>query len=383
MAAAGAGGGPGHANRTGGAGPAGAGAGAGLQDGRLGELAGHPGIGRLRGLGSAGPLAGGVRGPAGRGPDARAGLRAAAGRQRRGAGARAGRGAGRGRAGPPAGADLGELAAAAAVTDRTIALLTILGPAAASADPALPLRLAHHAPRLPALPARQLRLLAEAARPGTAARPASAGGQRHAPGTAGIGRHGSLTQLLPTQLALPADLLTARYLQNHLLYRRHTARIPPAPEPVTLILDTTPPTYGPAENILRLAAHLITTLLWESGQHPVLITLARPQAATPLTTRAHLAQLWTTRTLDPPAPALHTALDTARATGRHTVLLTHHHTPAQHYPPTPAHRLLTTHHPAEPPPPPPTRPGHYHLPPDPTPAQLTHTIHALTTTHHP
>jgi WD40 repeat protein len=276
--------------------------------------------------------------------------------------------------------DLDELrASASAVDDRTVALLTILGPGTAAADPVLPLLLSHQAPRLPVLSGNQLRMLSEVTRSGTAGRRETDGGLQHAPGTAGIGRHGELSQLLPTQLALPADMLTARYLQGHLLYRRHMAHIPVLPERVTLILDTTPPTYGSAENILRLTAHLVTTVLWEFGEHPELVSLAQPAAAVPLTGPANLAQLWTTRTLDPPGPAIATAMDTARATGTRMILLTHHHTADRWFLPGPGRQLLTTHHPAEQPPAPPSRPDHYHLPPNPAQTLLLDTIWSLIT----
>src|SRR5207302_4215501 len=119
---------------------------------------------------------------------------------------------------------------------------------------------------------------------------------RQMTGTSRVARRGTLPQLLPTQLALPEDLLMVRYLRRHLLYRRHTSYLPPAPQPVTIVLDTTPPCFGAAESVLRLAAHLITVTLWEHGQHPLLVTLTAPGTATAVTSRAQLAQLWTTRT---------------------------------------------------------------------------------------
>jgi hypothetical protein len=349
-----------------------------LNDSRLRALAPHPGIARLRALGwpvmarlsFAGLLASALTprpeyaapagGPAGALRDAL--LVALAGSE----------------PGHAANVGLGELRQGAeAITDRTIALLTVIGSAAAAADPALPVRLAQHAPRMPELNGSQLRLLRDTARPGVVAKRERYGGQRPSPGTAGIGRRGSLRNLLPTQLALPTDLLVARYLQNQLLYRRHIAHIPPVPDPVTLILDTTPPSYGPAENILRLVAHLITTVLWEHGEHPVLISLSQPGAAIELSNRAQLAQLWTTRTLDPPGPAIAAALATAGDVGTKTVLLCHHFAPGPYYLPAPDRRLLTTHHPVEPAPPRPANPNHFHLPTDPAQDQLIRVIWAL------
>lgn len=272
-----------------------------LNDGRLRVLAEHPGVRQLRDLGwpvqarlsFAGLLASGLTARAMYVPPATASISelcdALNGALTESAAAR------------PADVDLRELRTAAEqITDQMVALLIILGPEAVATDPALPLRLGHHAPGLPALAVNQLLILSETSKPGAVRLRASDGGERRAPGTVGIGRHGNLTQLLATQLALPADLLSVRYLQSHLLYRRHTTHIPPTPEPVTFILDTTPPTFGPAENVLRLAAHLITAVLWDHGEHPVLISLTRPEIAMPLTRHEHLARLWTGRTLEAP-----------------------------------------------------------------------------------
>jgi WD40 repeat protein len=351
-----------------------------LNDGRLQALAPHPGIRRLRALGwpvlarlsFAGLLTSDVAVDASFVPPDRAAPRAL----RDALTAALANGIPR----QPAAIGLAELRRAAdAITDRAISLLTILGPAAAAADPTLPVRLAQHIPNMPALDGKQFRLLREANRPTAVRRRERDGGLWHAPGTAGIELRGSLTHLLPTQLALPADVLVARYLQDQLLYRRHTTRIPPVPDPVTIILDTTPPTYGPAENILRLAAHLITTVLWEHGEHPVLISLTRPSVPTTLTSRAQLAQLWTTRTLDPPGPAIAAALGTADSVGAKIVLLSHHFASMFHYMPAPDRRLLTTHHPAEPTPPPPSHPNHFHLPAHPGQDQLIRVVWALLT----
>jgi WD40 repeat protein len=268
--------------------------------------------------------------------------------------------------------------AAAKITDRTITLLQILGPAACAADPLLPVRLAHRIPQLPALTPRELRLLDAASRPTAASRGTASGTLVYSPGTAGLARTGPLTRLLPTQLALPRDLLTIRLAENQLLYRQHRAPAPPAPEPVTIILDTTPPTYGPAGTALRLAAHLITTTLWDHDRYPRLITLSNPAVSNELRTSADLLGIWSGATLDDPAAALTIALTTAAQSGLPTVLATHLHTASDsRYPLSAATRLLTAHHPPEQPPPPPASPWHAHLPPSPSQAQLAAAIGTL------
>jgi hypothetical protein len=272
-------------------------------------------------------------------------------------------------------------AAAGAVTDQVVTLLEILGPPACAADPLLPARLAHRAPELPALPPRELRLLAAAStRWPTNGENAAAGTLLYSPGTAGVARSGPLTRLLPTQLALPASLLTMRLAESQLLYRQHQAPAPPAPEPVTIILDTTPPTFGPAGNCLRLAAHLLTLTLWAHGRHPALVTLADPDNATELRAPADLLRLWASATLDAPAALLPAARQTAAGLGQPAVLCTHYRTAADaRYLPGPASRLLTTHQPPEKP-----RaaaaaggPWHAHLSPNPTEADLTAAIALL------
>ncbi|WP_440099025.1 hypothetical protein [Streptosporangium sp. H16] len=351
-----------------------------LNDGRLGTLAERPGIRRLRDLGwprrarlaFAALLVGGLTPQDRYVPPAEAeppALRAALAASVDGPGSRWG----------PAGTDMAELASAAEeITARTITLLTILGPAACAADPLLPLRLAHRIPQLPALNQRQLRFLAApAAREKAGVRRSGAGTSRYSPGTADITRHGPLTALLGTQLALPPDLMALRDLENQLLYRRHLAPVPPTPEPVVLLLDTTPPTHGQPEQVLRMVAHLMTAALWEHDRRPTLISLTDPGVATPLAGPADLARLWSTRTLEPPLPALRRAMETAHEIPWPVVLLTHHHTAQDAYLITERTRLVTTHHPPETAPRSPGHPRHRHLPPDPTREQLRAAVHTL------
>ena len=88
-------------------------------------------------------------------------------------------------------------------------MLSLIGPAAAAEEPLLALRLRHHVASLPALSQRQLRLLAY--RSQSERRPRHSGGTpRHTPGTAGVVRHGPLSHLLHTDLALPADVIALR-----------------------------------------------------------------------------------------------------------------------------------------------------------------------------
>ncbi len=278
------------------------------------------------------------------------------------------------------------------LTGRLTALLTIVGPDAITTDPTLPLRLRDRAPTMPPLTGTHLTLLADAtATLTTSSHRDHAATAIHNPGSAGITHHGTISNLLPSQLALPADAFSLRLARGDLLYRLHTATPTSPPQPVTIILDTTPPTFGPVETVLRLTAHLLTVTLWRTGQHPTLITLDQPGLPRPLSNPADLTTLWTSRTLHP--PNLHTALRTASHTPHPTtVILTHHHLAHDHpVHPGPHLRLLTTHPPDTPPPNPgtthtsrtatATADGRYHrhLPPHPDAATLTDAIHALLT----
>jgi WD40 repeat protein len=346
-----------------------------LSDARLAVLGGEPGIARLRELAAAEPC----WAPAARaafaallvrplglperyappgGADA-AGLRAAL------AGALAAR-----VPGSPATPWLVPLAdlraSAAGITDQVIALLAILGPDACAADPLLPLRLAHHLPQLPALSPRALRLLADAGSRAASTAKQAAGSLAWSPGTAGVARAGPPTRMLPTELAFPAGLRTVRLAEDQVLYRQHQAPAPPAPEPVTIILDTTPPTYGPASAVLRLAAHLITATLWAHGRHPALVTLTDPDAAVELRAPADLVRVWASATLGDPGDRLAAARRTAAVLGQPSILCTHFRTARDHgYLPGPDSRLVTSHQPPDRAPAEPGSPWHAHLPPGP------------------
>jgi WD40 repeat protein len=271
-------------------------------------------------------------------------------------------------------ADLTALRAAAdRVTPDTTTLLGIVGEDAATLDPLLPLRLAHHAPALPELSPVQRTLVAGTA---LASRPRSnAAATAHAPGSVGVTRSGPLPTVLLTEHAHPAEIFRLRYAANQLLHRHHPAVAMPPARPVTLVLDTTPPTFGAPEALLRLAAHLVTHTLWATDRRPLLVTLTEPGTVRELASPADLLTVWTSRTLGPPdlAAALHTA---TTATPHPTVTLTTHHGAAAHPPVSAQRQLLTTHHPGHEPRHTPTAAHHHHLPPDAAPAAITAVVAA-------
>nr|QBG49796.1 hypothetical protein [Streptomyces spiramyceticus] len=258
------------------------------------------------------------------------------------------------------------------VSDRMISLLTVLGPETVQADPSLPLLLARSAADMPHLDRRQLRLLAPQASDGSARTKTTV----HAPGTSGTSNRGALTHLLPTQLALPRTLLLLKHSRHELLYRLHVTEAEPFPGEVTLVLDTSPPTFGPVEALLRAAAHLITAEFWRYGRHPQLVTFDRPSQAVPVARPTDLLALWTTRTLDVPDVAR--ALATAATSGAPALLLTHHRLPRElGLTPGPQLRLFTTHSADDAPAGRWALPFQRHVPPSPQPAQLRNAISAL------
>jgi hypothetical protein len=250
--------------------------------------------------------------------------------------------------------------AADAVTDKTVMILRILGPDAVVADPLLPLRLTGRVPALPELTPRQTALFDG----GYASRRQSSRNRAAAPqlmpGVSGISRRGPLHTALPTQLALPDDLRMLRYARGELLHRTHPARRPLPTEPVTIVLDTTPATYGKCETVLRLTAHMVTITLWHAGRTCTLITLTHPGQARDLSRPEDLLALWTSRTLMPPdfRRALKTAADAVSDT---VIILTNSHAARDQFAAIrlgPRHHLLTAHTPTSAPPPPPVHPNH-------------------------
>ena len=278
----------------------------------------------------------------------------------------------------PAPIDVAVLAASAdAISPATVTLCQIIGPHAATVDPLLPLQLAHHTDHLPELTATGSTLLSAARTSVDPRHPRDNGASTaRTPGTAGITRHGPPTALLLTQLALPELLFGLRFATGELLHHHHPAATRPPVHPITIVLDTTPPTYGPCESVLRLIAHLLTTTLWRYGHNPNLVTLTDPRSCVELSQTRDLLAIWTSRTLDPPdlTTALHTA---ATRTTHPTVTLTVHTSTDDHPSPSPAHQLVTTHHPTHPPDRHPSRPFHHHLDPDPTPSAIASIVDTL------
>jgi ATP-dependent Clp protease ATP-binding subunit ClpC len=182
------------------------------------------------------------------------------------------------------------------IDDRLLGLLAVLGPEAVAAEPGLPLGLLHRLPYLPSLNVRQRRLLGLRLWTDSKgfALSSGAGGER-----AGITRYGKLNDLLPSQLGLPAAVLWGRYYRQELLYRACVGPEPPCPRPTVLIMDASPPCFGPVEFTTRLAAHVIANALLQARLPAVLVTTEKTGSICTLEEPSHLVDIWMARHLEP------------------------------------------------------------------------------------
>lgn len=268
-------------------------------------------------------------------------------------------------------------AALGTVDERLLALLRILGPEAVAADPTLPARMRRLRLSLtPPGPAQRallgLRLLDGDAGLAT--------GGLGGTGRTGLARHGPANRLLPTQLALPTELLRARHARDELLYRTSSGRLPRDPHGVVLLLDDTPATHGKVGSVLRLAAHLLTTASLHLQRPCALVPLSEPWRSRLLVGPEDLVQVWAAGSLE--AGDVRTAFREAEVVaGRLTadmagpprvILLSH---PYLQPVPMPGLRELRVHYPRipwrEP-----ARHRHV-LPPDPSPEELRASLTAL------
>jgi WD40 repeat protein len=268
-------------------------------------------------------------------------------------------------------------AALGTVDERLLALLRILGPEAVAADPTLPARMRRLRLTLtPPGPAQRALLGLRLLDGDTGLAVGGMGGT----GRSGLARHGAANRLLPTQLALPTELLRARHARDELLYRTSSGRLPRDPHGVVLLLDDTPATHGKVGSVLRLAAHLLATASLRLQRPCALVPLSEPWRARLLQGPEDLVQVWATGSLR--AGDVATAFREAEVVaGRltadmsgppRTVLLTH---PYLRPVPLPGLRELRVHYPRlpwrEP-----ARHRHV-LPPDPSPGELRATLTAL------
>ncbi|MEU1626689.1 hypothetical protein ABZ746_15450 [Streptomyces sp. NPDC020096] len=186
-------------------------------------------------------------------------------------------------------------AALQAVDERLLGLLRILGPEAVAADPTLPARLRRLRLSLTPPGPNQRALLGLRLLDGDAGLAVGANGGT---GRSGLARHGPVDRLLPTQLALPEDILTVRHIRDELLYRTSSGRLPPDPHGLVLLLDDTPATHGKVGSVLRLSAHLMAAASLRRQRPCAVVPLSEPWRSRMLLNHEDLVHLWATGALE-------------------------------------------------------------------------------------
>ncbi len=104
--------------------------------------------------------------------------------------------------------------------------------------------------------------------------------------------------MLPWQLALPEAVLRGRFLRREILYRARSGEEPPRLRPTVLVLDVSPPVFGPVERTTRLAAHVVASSLLDAGLPVVLVTAGGRGSVRTLERPADLVEVWTERSLE-------------------------------------------------------------------------------------
>jgi ATP-dependent Clp protease ATP-binding subunit ClpC len=116
-------------------------------------------------------------------------------------------------------------------------------------------------------------------------------------------QHMDWSALLPSQLALPDEVLAYRHLRGELLFRARQLAAPPRLSPTVILLDVTPPSFGPIEAITRLAAYIVARSLLQAGMPAMLVLTGqgvRPgEQIRELRESSDLLEVWTARTLSP------------------------------------------------------------------------------------
>ena len=186
------------------------------------------------------------------------------------------------------------------IDDRLLTLLTLLGEAAVAQDPGLPLKLLPIVHNLPPLSDQQRQLLGLKVRFGGThgrATGSSPGADRARIGGVETGRRTDWNALLPSQLALPNDVLAYRHDRGELLFRAHEVTEPPKLRPTVILLDTSPATWGLTEQTARLAAFVVARTLHQANIPTLVVTSGGNEQILTIDKTADLIDIWTQRTL--------------------------------------------------------------------------------------
>ena len=201
--------------------------------------------------------------------------------------------------------------AAQKIDNRMISLLHMLGPDAVANDPGLPLRLLPEVKNLPPMTTEQRALLSmRVSFSGTSGKAIGndPGADRGQVGGIEMGPlRSDWRSLLPSQYALPDIMLSYRHIRGELLFRARQIAEPPKLRPTVLLLDVSPPTFGPIEAITRLSAFAIARTLQQANIPCILITTgdttSNRESIWPIEKSADLIHIWTHRSLKPAKPA--------------------------------------------------------------------------------
>ncbi len=189
------------------------------------------------------------------------------------------------------------------IDEKLLSLLTILGAKAVETEPALPLRLLSRVPDLPALSSLQRQLLGIRVcfgnRSGRSIGNAPGAERGQVSGVEASSKTDWIS-LLPSQLALPQPVVEYRHHRGELLFRTRELAEPPRLRPTVLLLDVTPPAFGPVEATTRIAAFAVANSLRQANIPVVLITNGEQQdRMLQLDNTENLVEIWTERTLAP------------------------------------------------------------------------------------
>ncbi len=189
------------------------------------------------------------------------------------------------------------------IDEKLLSLLTILGAKAVETEPALPLRLLSRVPDLPALSSLQRQLLGVRVcfgnRSGRSIGNAPGAERGQVSGVEASSKTDWIS-LLPSQLALPQPVVEYRHYRGELLFRTRELAEPPRLRPTVLLLDVTPPAFGPIEAITRIAAFAVANSLRQADIPVVLIATGEEQdRILQLDNPENLVEIWTQRSLSP------------------------------------------------------------------------------------
>jgi ATP-dependent Clp protease ATP-binding subunit ClpC len=188
------------------------------------------------------------------------------------------------------------------VDNRLLSMLTMLGPVEAAKDPALPLRMLPKVKKLPAMTVMKRSLLGVRVWSGGAyGRSIGRGAGSGRGPVGGVETSGVRTDwasVLPSQFALPKKVFAYKYAKGELLFRAREVAEPPQLRPTVILLDVSPPAFGPVEGITRLAAHMVGSTLMEARVPVTLVTCGdNTEYITELSRPSDMLEIWTRRTL--------------------------------------------------------------------------------------